>query len=288
MDFGGGFALFSIGNQRHAAEFPDFVSLTPCGLTVESVTCVQEMMIVTARAAAVAAMCPLCGTASRRVHSRYKRRASDLPGAGRGVRLRVTARRFYCEAPHCRRRIFAERFDDAVLATRSRRTARLEHIVHHLGLALGGRPAANFAKRLILPVSNDALLRAVRRRARRKTEPLTVVGVDDWAFCRNHRYGTIVCDLERRRDGCGYGEAAAIQVADRWHLMENASAAFLDAVHKSMRAPRSAPQRSIRTCSLALKSSSTMVIAARGDQRCNHDACQERDADQTDRPPDRS
>jgi hypothetical protein len=46
--------------------------------------------------------------------------------------------------------------------------------------------------------------------------------------------------------GGGYGEAAvkalpdAVQVADRWHLMENASAAFLDAVRKSMRAIRGA------------------------------------------------
>jgi transposase len=45
--------------------------------------------------------------------------------------------------------------------------------------------------------------------------------------------------LSRDRGG-GYGEAAskalpcAIQVADRWHLMENASAAFLSVVRKSM------------------------------------------------------
>ena len=92
---------------------------------------------------------------------------------------------------------------------------------------------------------------------------------------RNHRYGTIICDLERRRvvallpdrevatteawlrqhpgigivsrdRGGGYGEAAAralpdaVQVADRWHLLENASAAFLDAVRRPMRAIRSA------------------------------------------------
>ena len=105
---------------------------------------------------------------------------------------------------------------------------------------------------------------------------IAVIGiVHDWAWRRNHRYGTIVCDLERRRivtllpdredcdrrdvaddhpefeivsrdRGGGYGEATAralsnaVQVADRWHLMENASAAFLDAVRKSMRTFRAA------------------------------------------------
>ena len=252
-----------------------FSSLVPSGLTVESVTCVDETIIVKARAQGEIANCPLCKTASRRVHSRYSREASDLPCAGRRVRLSLCVRRFHCEAAHCRRRIFAERFDESVLGERSRRTARLDHIVHHLGLALGGRPAASFARRLLLPVSNDTLLRVVRKRARRRAEAPRVVGVDDWAFRRNHRYGSLICDLERRqvvallpdreiatvaawladhpgieilsRDrGGGYGEAAtqalprAVQVADRWHLMENASAAFLDSVRKSMRAIRAA------------------------------------------------
>jgi transposase len=30
-------------------------------------------------------------------------------------------------------------------------------------------------------------------------ETLNVVGIDDWVWRRNHRYGSIVCDLERRR-----------------------------------------------------------------------------------------
>ena len=122
----------------------------------------------------------------------------------------------------------------------------------------------------MLPVSKDTLLRVVRRRSRPPSDPLRVIGIDDWAWRRHHRYASIVCNLERRRivtllpdrepataqawlaahptiaivardRGGGYGEAAAkalphaIQVADRWHLMENASRAFLDAVRKSMR-----------------------------------------------------
>ena len=198
------------------------------------------------------------------------RQAADLPIAGRRVVLRVTVRRFWCDAVLCRRRIFAERFGAGVLDPLSRRTGRLETIVHHLGLALGGRPAAAFADRLMMPVSNDTLLRVVRRRTEQPRDKLAIIGIDDFAFRRGQRYGTIVCDLERRRPvtllpdreqatsqawlanhpsivtvardrGGGYGEAIAKalphadQVADRWHLMENASRAFLDAVSKSLR-----------------------------------------------------
>src|SRR3979409_2696564 len=81
----------------------------------------------------------------------------------------------------------------------ARRTARLDYVGHHLGRALGGRPAASFAQRLMLPVSNDTLLRVVRRRGSPSFAPPTVVGIDDWAWRRNQRYGTIICDLERRK-----------------------------------------------------------------------------------------
>jgi transposase len=124
-------------------------------------------------------------------------------------------------------------------------------------------------------VSNDTLLRVVRRHAAGSATDPRVVGIDDWAWKPGHRYGTIICDLERRRvidilpdreaatmaawlaarpsieviardRGAGYRQAAAdgrpeaVQVADRWHLMENASAAFLTAVQRSMQAIRKA------------------------------------------------
>ncbi|ESX66939.1 hypothetical protein X759_27295 [Mesorhizobium sp. LSHC420B00] len=68
-----------------------------------------------------------------------------------------------------------------------------------MGLALGGRPAAAFADRLMMPVSNDTLLRVVRRRTEQPRDKLAIIGIDDFAFRRGQRYGTIVCDLERRR-----------------------------------------------------------------------------------------
>jgi hypothetical protein len=140
-------------------------SLIPSGLIVESVAQVDETIVVTAQAGIQVAGCPLCGSPSRRIYSLYVRRVSDLSCSGRGVWLRVVTRRFCCNTPHCRRRIVAERFDEAVLLVRSRRTRGLDCVVHHLGLALGGRPAASFAKRLMLPISNDTVLRVVRAQA---------------------------------------------------------------------------------------------------------------------------
>lgn len=114
-------------------------SLIPPGLIADSVTQNGEAVVVTARSASWTAACPLCGARSRCVHSQYVRHVSDLPCSGCGVYLRVVTRRFCCKARHCRRRIFAERFDETVVAERSRRTSRLDCVVPHPGLALGGR-----------------------------------------------------------------------------------------------------------------------------------------------------
>jgi transposase len=51
----------------------------------------------------------------------------------------------------------------------------------------------------MLPVRNDTLLRAVRRHGSPQFVAPTVIGIDDWAWRRNQRYGTIICDLERRK-----------------------------------------------------------------------------------------
>jgi transposase len=174
-------------------------SIIPSRFAVIGSSISDEGTTVVVRSTSSSSHCPSCGTTSGRVHSRYHRRIADLPLAGRPVKLIATVRRFRCDAVRCGRSIFTERLADGVVAPWARRTGRLDGIVHHLGLALGGRPAASFARRLMLPVSNDTLLHVVRRRGCPPVPPPTVIGIDDWAWRRNQRYGTIICDLERRR-----------------------------------------------------------------------------------------
>lgn len=242
----------------------------PEGLTIESIGTSDGLITVVARSSSRSSSCPRCAAVSGSVHSRYVRTLADLPSQGAAVSLQLRTRRFRCRTIGCPVKIFAEQFDPTVAQRFGRRTERLEGIVHHIGLALGGRPGQRTAARLVLPVSRDTLLRVVRRRALPTDGAPRVIGIDDWAWRKGHRYGTVVCDLEQRRiidvlpdretttvqawlaarpsieiiardRGGGYGPAGqrgrpeAMQVADRWHLMENCSSAFLGVVRNAMR-----------------------------------------------------
>ncbi|MCC8936982.1 hypothetical protein H8A97_08395 [Bradyrhizobium sp. Arg62] len=100
--------------------------------------------------------------------------------ARRVVSLLVIARRFRCDAVLCGRQIFLSIFADGYWRHRRDARARLDAMFHYLGLLLGGRPTAGFAKRLMLPVSKDTLPRVVRRRSRSPADCLKVIDIDDW------------------------------------------------------------------------------------------------------------
>lgn len=173
--------------------------VAPSGLVVERVERTTESVRIFARPGGDGAACPSCGVVSRMVRSRYGRQLADLPAHGRHVVISVEVRRFRCAERECARRIFAERLEPSVAGSFARRTERLDGLVQHLGRALGGRPGQRMARRLLLPVSKDTLLRTVRRRAAAPQEAPKIIGVDDWAWRKGHRYGTLICDLERRR-----------------------------------------------------------------------------------------
>ncbi len=227
----------------------------PDGLHVDDLKLDAAGLLINARTTAAEAPCPSCGRSSTRVHSAYWRRIQDLPWQDRAVTWHVRVRRF--RYGHCQGRVFAERVS-GLGARKARRSDRLAAAQTDIGMVLGGEPGVRLSRRLAMPVSGDTVLRLIRQRGVEPCPPPRVVGIDDWAWRRGLSYGTIVCDLERRRvidllpgrsagpvrdwlaahpsvrvisrDRSGpYAEAArtgaptATQVADRWHLLVNAS-----------------------------------------------------------------
>jgi len=231
----------------------------PCSLPgcriVRAVRDGPDALLVVAEASRDRVRCPDCRTPSAAVHSRYQRRARDLPASGLAVRLRLTVRRFYCRDPTCPRRTFAERLP-RLLGRHAQRTSRLIEAQARTGLALGGSPGARLLSHLSMPTSATALLRTLHRLPLPDRDRPRMVGVDDWALRKGRAYGTIVVDLERRRAigllpdrsaptlaawlrrqpqitlvardrsteyarAAAMGAPGAVQVADRWHLLFN-------------------------------------------------------------------
>ncbi|WP_080507291.1 transposase family protein [Rhodopseudomonas palustris] len=100
----------------------DFARLVPPGLAVEGVEYGEAGMTILTHREPARGQCPDCGAGSGRVHSQYIRKLDDLPIGGRGVRLFVRVRRFFCDTASCCLMTFAERLDGAV-SPKARQTA---------------------------------------------------------------------------------------------------------------------------------------------------------------------
>ena len=107
------------------------------GLRVENLEAGGDMLMITLTSTAPLARCPLCATPSSRIHSRYRRRAADLPWGAVTLHLLLCVRRFHCSVRDCPRRIFTERLPH-LLRPYARRTARAQEIARVIALALGG------------------------------------------------------------------------------------------------------------------------------------------------------
>ncbi|MGW1624933.1 ISL3 family transposase [Streptomyces sp. NPDC002172] len=224
-------------------------------LVVEDVADGGDAVVVSARTRDVAVPCPVCGTPTVKVHGYHRRTVRSVPVDGRQVVVHLRVRRLACPALGCWRQTFREQIP-GLLECHQRRTVRLVGQISQVAWELCGRAAARLAGLLAVPVSRSTALRHLRRLPLPEQAVPRVIGGDDFALRRRHRYATIITDAEtgRRvavlpdreaatlesllrtypgveivcRDGSAtYAEAVrralpdAVQVSDRWHLWRN-------------------------------------------------------------------
>jgi transposase len=221
---------------------------------VEGVDVAEEITL-NLRTTSPTASCPSCGTASLHIQSRYTRALHDLPSGGYPIRLLIHVRRFFCKKRTCAQKIFAERLP-TLCRPHAQRTKPLQEALCQLGLRVGGQAGADAGSDLGISGSRDTILRPVRQSEQPARPEPHIIGLDDWAWKRRLRYGTLICDLELglpidlladrsvetvsawlkkhpsidivSRDGSSEyasaikrGAPHARQVSDRWHVVKN-------------------------------------------------------------------
>jgi transposase len=224
---------------------------------IEEIQTEEHELCLTLESTAVQGTCPKCDQESSQLHSTYLRYPLDLPWAEWPVRLHLRAKRFFCRNRKCPKKTFAERFPD-FLARYARRTDRVRQKQQRLGVNVCARTAEKLLKLDQVGISDTTVNRLLLHLPEPEQPPVRVLGVDDWAKRKGQRYGTILVDLERGQivdllgertaeplvkwledhpgieivsrdrsqtygDAIRRGASEAIQVADRWHLLKNAS-----------------------------------------------------------------
>ena len=198
--------------------------------------------------------CPNCGAESRELHSTYERTIQDTPLRGKQTYLHANVYKYECNNPECSQKVFTEPLPLA--KTSSVRTDALNQFILGVSLFLSNEGASKVLSLLGVTISNDTIQRLYDKIEFVDNPDIEEIGVDDVAIRKGQNYATAIYDLKTHqliallegRDGKTFREwlkdhkkirlvtrdrasayASAIndilpeciQVADRFHLLQN-------------------------------------------------------------------
>jgi transposase len=225
------------------------------GLVIDTIGIYVNTLVITAHGTQTRVSCPECGVESARINGHYHRHPSDLPCSSYTIEFDLTVPRFFCDNEACERCTFAGTFP-AWVSRYARRTNRLIAQQREVAFSVSAEQGARLLPKLGMETSPDTMIRLVRGTPESALETPRILGIDDWAKRKGQTYGTILVDLEKHRvvdllddrsaesvaqwlqahpgveiicrdrgteyaEGAAQGAPEAIQIADRFHLLQN-------------------------------------------------------------------
>lgn len=212
------------------------------------------------------AKCPCCGTASNRKHDYQSRKIRDLPILGKPVTLLMNQMKYYCDEESCDVEIFTEQ--RSLVSPYSQFTVRCREYMLKVAAQVSCEAAVRILAYQGIRVCGDTLLNMIKAAGSKyDVKAGKKIGVDDWAYRKGQKYGTLICDLEThaiidvlegrdsetlekwlkgrsdieivsRDRASAYSSAVgkvlpeAVQIADRFHITKN----LLEALNDTMKA----------------------------------------------------
>ncbi len=236
----------------------------PVELKIQDIRMDDDTVYITLKSMTKKTFCPKCGKEISKYHAVHKRTVQDLPILGKKTILQLSLYEYECDNDSCTCVSVTENFD-GFLNNYCRMTERLVDLVIGLALETSCEGAARILTSMNVKISGDTVIRTLIKRFRKQDNLKcgNCIGVDDFAFKKRHKYGTVIVDenthqtiaildgreektlrkwLEKNKHvttitrdrASAYAKAIeevlpdAMQIADRFHLHQN----LLEVVNK--------------------------------------------------------